>query len=77
MVDRYAYRWSFNRKYNLLMRIFDGEISFEEALKKYNLTEEELTTWLDAFNLGPQGLKARRLRDRRPRNSRQTPNPEN
>lgn len=65
MIDRYSYRWSFNRKYDLLIRIADGTISFADAAKHYNLTDEELATWLSAFKLGPNSLKAKQLRERR------------
>ncbi len=62
------------QKYAVIAAVQSGKITFEEACRSYQLSEEELRSWLRAFEMhGLPGLRATRLQQyssgprRRPR----------
>jgi transposase-like protein len=55
-------RWVVRRKAAVLAAIRSGEITIEEACRRYGLSEEELLSWQRAFESnGLPGLRATRL----------------
>lgn len=61
-------RWVVRRKAAVLAAIRSGELSVEEACRRYGLSEEELLSWQRAFDShGLSGLRATRLPLRRGR----------
>jgi transposase-like protein len=64
-------RWVVRRKAAILAAVRSGEITIEEACRRYGLSEEELLSWRRAFEShGLPGLRATRLppyRRRRPK----------
>lgn len=65
MADRFVYRWSYRRKYELLRSIIVGDISAEIAREKYGLTFEELKSWMAVADKGALQLKCSSLKERR------------
>jgi hypothetical protein len=71
-------RWVVRRKAALITAVRSGRITLEEALGRYNLTEEEYRSWERAFDEhGLPGLRSTRLQQyhgprpsRRPRSRR-------
>ena len=64
-------RWVVRRKAAVVAAVRGGRLTLEEALRRYNLTEEEFRSWQRAFEAhGLPGLRATRIqqyRDRPPR----------
>jgi hypothetical protein len=55
-------RWTYVRKVHLIAAIRAGEITFDQACRRYDLSTEELLGWqrmLDRY--GPEGLRVTRL----------------
>ena len=68
-------RWVVRRKAAVVAAVGAGKITMEEALRRYQLTEEEFLSWRRAFeSLGLPGLRATRIQQyrepRRPRGLR-------
>ena len=65
-------RWVVCRKAAVITAVRSGRITLEEALRRYNLTEEEYRSWERAFDEhGLPGLRSTRLQQYRgPRPSR-------
>jgi uncharacterized protein DUF1153 len=63
-------RWVVRRKAAVVAAVRSGRITLEEALRRYQLTEEEYRSWERAFEAhGLPGLRATRVqqyRGRRP-----------
>ena len=69
-------RWVVRRKAAVVAAVRSGEITFEEACRRYQLSEEELLSWQRAFEIhGLAGLRRTRtqqyrvVRPARPRSS--------
>jgi hypothetical protein len=57
-----ATRWVASRKAAVVEAVSGGEISFEEACRRYELSEEEFLAWERAFKTsGLLGLRASRV----------------
>lgn len=55
-------RWVVRRKAAVLAAIRGGDLTIEEACRRYGLSEEELLSWQRAFDAyGLPGLRATRL----------------
>jgi hypothetical protein len=55
-------RWVVRRKAAVITAVRGGRITLEEALRRYNLTEEEYRSWERAFDEhGLPGLRSTRL----------------
>ena len=67
-------RWVVRRKAAVVAAVRAGRITLEEALNRYQLTEEEYRSWERAFEVhGLPGLRATRVqqyRSSRPRGPR-------
>ena len=68
-------RWVVRRKAAVIIAVRAGRITLEEALRRYQLTEEEYHAWERAFEAhGLAGLRATRIQQyrglRRPRGPR-------
>jgi hypothetical protein len=68
-------RWVVRRKAAVVSAVRNGRITLEEALQRYQLTEEEYRSWERAFEQhGLPGLRTTRLQQyrspRRPRSRR-------
>jgi hypothetical protein len=65
-------RWVVRRKAAVVAAVRSGRIALEEALQRYQLTEEEYRSWERAFEQhGLPGLRSTRLQQyRRPRGPR-------
>ena len=65
-------RWVVRRKAAVVAAVEAGKITLEEALRRYQLTEEEFRAWQRAYDThGLPGLRATRLQQyRSPRSSR-------
>jgi hypothetical protein len=69
-------RWVVRRKAAVVAAVRSGKITMDEALRRYQLTEEEFLSWQRAFeSYGLAGLRSTRVQQyrepRRPRpNSR-------
>jgi hypothetical protein len=65
-------RWVVRRKAAVVAAVEGGKITLEEALRRYQLTEEEFRAWQRAYDAhGLPGLRATRLQQyRSPRPSR-------
>jgi hypothetical protein len=68
-------RWVVRRKAAVVAAVRAGRITMEEALRRYQLTEEEFLSWQRAFEShGLPGLRATRIQQyrepRRPRGPR-------
>jgi hypothetical protein len=65
-------RWVVRRKAAVVTAVRSGKITMEEALHRYQLTEEEFLSWQRAFEgHGLAGLRATRLQQyREPRSPR-------
>lgn len=60
-------RWSSRRKAAVIMAVWRGVITREQACERYLLSEEELAGWETAFEKrGTRGLLATRPRSHRP-----------
>ena len=65
-------RWVIRRKAAVVAAVRSGRITMEEALRRYQLSEEEFLSWQRAFEThGLAGLRATRVQQfrgsRRPR----------
>ena len=59
-------RWVVRRKAVVVAAVQSGKITLEEALRRYQLTEEEFREWQSAFEAhGLPGLRATRLQQYR------------
>jgi hypothetical protein len=59
-------RWVVRRKAAVVAAVHAGRITLEEALSRYQLTEEEYRSWERAFEVhGLPGLRATRLQQYR------------
>jgi transposase len=59
-------RWVVRRKAAVVAAVQGGKITLEEALHRYQLTEEEFRTWQRAYDAhGLPGLRATRLQQYR------------
>jgi hypothetical protein len=64
-------RWVARRKAAVVAAVSGGQITLEEACRRYELSEEEFLSWQRAFETdGIGGLRATRLRYRGNRSSR-------
>jgi transposase-like protein len=55
-------RWVVRRKAAVLAAVRNGDLTVEEACRRYGLSEEELHAWQRAFDAdGLRGLRATRL----------------
>ena len=64
-------RWVARRKAAVITAVRNGRISLEEALRRWQLTEEEYRAWERAFEQhGLSGLRSTRLQQYRPRQRR-------
>ena len=65
-------RWVVRRKAAVVAAVQGGKITLEEALRRYQLTEEEFRAWQRAYEAhGLPGLRATRLQQyRNPPSSR-------
>ena len=60
-------RWVARRKAAVVAAVQSGEITFEEACRRYQLSEEELRSWQRAYERhGLAGLRATRVQQYRP-----------
>jgi transposase-like protein len=60
-------RWTFRRKAAVVSAVANGELTREEACRRYQLTEEEFVSWQQAFEThGLPGLRSTRLQQYRP-----------
>ena len=64
-------RWTIRRKAAVVAAVHSGKITMEEALRRYQLSEEEFLSWQRTFEThGLAGLRATRVqqyRESRPR----------
>jgi Protein of unknown function (DUF1153) len=59
-------RWVVRRKAAVVAAVRSGRITLEEALRRYQLTEEEYRSWERAFEAyGLAGLRATRIQQYR------------
>jgi len=59
-------RWMVRRKAAVVAAVRSGTITIEEALRRYQLTEEEFLSWQRAFEgHGLAGLRATRIQQYR------------
>ena len=59
-------RWVVRRKAAVVAAVQGGKITLEEALRRYQLTEEEFRAWQRAYDThGLPGLRATRLQQYR------------
>ena len=59
-------RWVVRRKAAVVAAVQGGKITLEEALRRYQLTEEEFRAWQRAYEAhGLPGLRATRLQQYR------------
>jgi transposase len=59
-------RWVTRRKAAVVAAVRDGEITIEEALHRYQLSEEEFLSWQRTFEAhGLAGLRATRVQQYR------------
>jgi Protein of unknown function (DUF1153) len=59
-------RWVVRRKAAVVTAVRNGQITLEEALRRYQLTEEEYRSWERAFEQhGLPGLRSTRLQQYR------------
>src|SRR5215472_1675873 len=67
-------RWVVRRKAAVVTAVRSGRISLEEALQRYQLTEEEYQSWERAFDQhGLPGLRSTRLQQYRTPRPRRGP----
>jgi hypothetical protein len=59
-------RWTVRRKAEVVVAVRSGTITMEEALRRYQLTEEEFLSWQSAFEThGLAGLRTTRAQQNR------------
>jgi transposase-like protein len=64
-------RWVVRRKSAVVAAVQSGNITLEDACRRYNLSEEEFRGWQRAFEAhGLPGLRATRLQQYRASSSR-------
>lgn len=64
-------RWTIRRKAAVVIAVASGELSQQEACRRYQLTEEEFVSWQRAFEAhGLPGLRSTRLQQYRSRSPR-------
>jgi transposase-like protein len=60
-------RWVARRKAAVVAAVQNGQISLEEACRRYQLSEEEFRSWQRAYQShGLAGLRATRIQQYRP-----------
>ena len=60
-------RWVARRKAAVVAAVQNGEITLEEACRRYQLSEEEFLSWQRAYQAhGLAGLRATRVQQYRP-----------
>ena len=65
-------RWTIRRKAAVVLAIANGLLSAEEARRRYQLTEQELRSWQQAYEAhGLPGLRSTRLQQYRSRPTRE------
>ena len=61
-------RWTIRRKAAVVIAVTNGVLTREEACRRYQLSEEELLSWQQAFEVhGLPGLRSTRLQHYRGR----------
>ena len=61
-------RWTIRRKAAVVIAVRNGDLSFGEACRRYQLSEEELRSWQQAYQMhGLPGLRSTRLQQYRTR----------
>ena len=74
-------RWTAKRKAEIVVAIKDGEISTEEAKRRYEVSDDELAAWMRDYDLhGRPGLLVTKLQQPHRRTKklpepRETPRP--
>lgn len=64
--DPNTVRWVVRRKAQVVAAVRNGLLSFEDACKRYRLSEEELQSWMDLLDHhGVRGLRASRMQEYR------------
>ena len=59
-------RWTIRRKAAVVTAVVNGQLTREEACRRYQLTEEEFVSWQQAFEAhGLAGLRSTRLQQYR------------
>jgi Protein of unknown function (DUF1153) len=59
-------RWTIRRKAAILAAVRAGQITFEDACRRYQLTEDEYLAWQRAFDAhGLAGLRVTRVQNYR------------
>jgi Protein of unknown function (DUF1153) len=67
-------RWVVRRKAAVVAAVHGGGITTEDACRVYQLSEEELLSWVRAFEIyGPAGLQATRIQQYRASRVARTP----
>ena len=57
-------RWVASRKETVILAVTYGVLAREEAISRYNLTEEEFEEWLAAMTaFGNEGLKVTKIQN--------------
>lgn len=66
-------RWVGRRKAQVVAAVRSGLLSFKEACDRYSLSEEEFRSWASLLDHhGVRGLRATRVQEYRPVETRQT-----
>jgi hypothetical protein len=60
--DPQKLRWTAARKRDVVHRLEAGELTREEAMRKYGLSEAELASWEERARLGVDALKQKAVR---------------
>lgn len=47
-------RWTFRRKSAVVVALREGRMTREQAQAAFGLTDDELTSWIDAFTTAPR-----------------------
>ncbi|MDX2027364.1 MAG: DUF1153 domain-containing protein [Alphaproteobacteria bacterium] len=64
-------RWVMRRKAQVVAAVRSGLLTFDEACKRYSLSEEEFKAWQDLLDHhGLNGLRATRMQEYRPAEER-------
>jgi hypothetical protein len=60
-------RWVVRRKAQVVSAVRNGLLSFDDACKRYSLSEEEFKSWIALLDHhGVRGLRATRMQEYRP-----------
>lgn len=64
--DKNTKRWVVRKKAQVVMAIRSGELSIDEAMSRYSLSEEEISSWIRLLDAhGMRGLRSTRIQDYR------------